>query len=339
MANISGSEYDFTIDPKFNQAMANFKSNHNSLNDPEYTQAFDAYVHKGEEARLNEKGAYNKCGYLCPVEWESMILNNILEMSPMRQLARVQALSGEKFIIPQISKSGWVGETDSGAQKENRSLEFDCGKIYVDVLAPLDFLNDTTNLKTWLAREISTHLAKIESQSFLIGDGVLKPFGLLTYVKGSSQENKHPSGPIKTVSSGHKNCITLDGINRLIDSLPSHFKANACFATNRKTMGYIRNIKDAYGVYLWQPSYVPEKPATLYGYPVVDLPELPDVEVNAYPVLFGDFKQTYSIFDQVGVRILRNNLTPTLHLSFYTTKGVGGGVHNTESMCALRIGE
>ena len=338
MAVISDSESDSALLPTFNQASANFKSEHRSLEDPMYTQAFLAYVHKGEEDGLIKQQAVNNRGYLCPVEWEHTITNKILELSPIRQLARVQTLSKQGLIIPYNIESGWVGESVPQAQKEIRTVAFGWGKIYAKVSASFDFLNDITNLETWLAGEISTAFAQLESQSFLIGDGDSKPFGLMTYIKGSSQENKHPSGPIKTVPSGHENSITLDGIKRLIDSLPRRFHANACFATNRKTMSHIRNIKDANGDYLLQRSHIPGKPATLYGYPVVDLHELPDVAVNAHPVLFGDFKRTYSIFDQVGVRILRGSLTSRLDLSFFTTMGVGGGVLDTESMCALRIG-
>ena len=193
------------------------------------------------------------------------------------------------------------------------------------------------NLESWLSGEVNMEFAKQESLGFLAGDGINKPFGLLTYIEGGAQEKKHPFGPIKKVFSGNANFMTADGLITLIYDLPSEFTANATFAMNRKTMSEIRKFKNVQGDYLWQPSYVAGQPSTLCGFPVVEVPDLPDVAANAHPILFGDFKQTYTVFDRVGVRVLRDPYTNKPFVSFYTTKRVGGGVHNPEPMRALRI--
>lgn len=75
---------------------------------------------------------------------------------------------------------------------------------------------------------------------------------------------------------------------------------------NRKTQGVIRKLKDGQGNYLWQPSLVAGQPATLGGFPVQDVAATPDVAANAIAMLFGDFKQTYTVYDRVGVRVLRD---------------------------------
>lgn len=64
---------------------------------------------------------------------------------------------------------------------------------------------------------------------------------------------------------------------------------------------------------------------------------MPDAVAGATPVLFGDFKRTYTIFDRVGVRVLRDPYTNKPFVLFYTTKRVGGGVHNPEPMRAMKI--
>jgi HK97 family phage major capsid protein len=81
------------------------------------------------------------------------------------------------------------------------------------------------------------------------------------------------------------------------------------------------------------------QPSTLAGFAVQDVAAIPDVAANATAVLFGDFKQTYTVYDRKGVRVLRDPYTNKPYVMFYTTKRVGGGVHNPEPMRALKIAE
>lgn len=44
------------------------------------------------------------------------------------------------------------------------------------------------------------------------------------------------------------------------------------------------------------------------------------------------------MIDRIGVRVLRDPYTNKPFVHFYTTKRVGGGVKNPQSMRALKIG-
>jgi len=70
---------------------------------------------------------------------------------------------------------------------------------------------------------------------------------------------------------------------------------------------------------------------------VTELGDLGNIAANTYPLLFGDFARTYTVFDRIGVRVLRDPYTAKPHVLFYTTKRVGGGVTNPEPMRALKI--
>ena len=314
------------------------------VKDPEYSKAFQAHFKKGEVQASLSKGEDEQGGYLAPVEWDRTITDKLIEISPMRQLATVQSVSGAGFTKLYNmggTTSGWVGESDARPQTGNGSfkpLTFGWGEIYANPGITQQLLDDAViNLETWLAGEVNTEFAKQEGAAFLAGDGVNKPFGLLTYIEGGSNEKKHPFGAIKKVYSGDANFIPADGLISLVYDLPNAFTGNARFAMNRKTTNALRKLKNGNGDYLWQPSYAAGQPATLCGFPLVEIAELPDVAANAHPVLFGDFKQTYTVFDRVGVRMLRDPYTNKPYISFYITKRVGGGVHNPEPMRALRI--
>jgi HK97 family phage major capsid protein len=314
------------------------------LRDAEYTDAFKAHVKKGDINAALNKGADEQGGYLTPIEWDRTITNKLVLISPMRELCQVQSVSKagfSKLFNLGGTASGWVGETDARPQTNTgtfASLAFGSGEIYANPAATQGILDDSEiDLETWLAGEVQTQFAKQEGLAFVSGDGSKKPTGILTYVTGAANAAAHPFGAIEVVNSGAAADITSDGIIDLIYDLPSAFTGNARFTMNRNTQRSVRKLKDGQGNYLWQPSYVAGQPATLAGYPVKEVPDMPDVAANSTPILFGDFQQTYLIVDRIGVRVLRDPYTAKPYVLFYTTKRVGGGLLNPEPMRAMKI--
>ena len=117
----------------------------------------------------------------------------------------------------------------------------------------------------------------------------------------------------------------------------SYTVAPARFTMNRTVQGVVRKLKDGDGTYLWQPSYVAGQPATILGYPVTEMAGMPNLAANALPIAFGDFRRGYLIVDRVGVRVLRDPFTNKPYVHFYTTKRVGGGVVNPETIKVLKM--
>ncbi|WP_331708657.1 phage major capsid protein [Pandoraea sputorum] len=312
--------------------------------DAEYTDAFKAHVKKGDVQAALNKGADDQGGYLTPIEWDRTITNKLVLQSPMRQICQVISVSKagfSKLFNMGGTGSGWVGETDPRPQTSTgtfASLTFGQGEIYANPAATQGILDDAEiDLETWLAGEVDTQFSKQEGPAFAAGDGVKKPTGILTYVTGGANATAHPFGAIGVVNSGAAASITSDGIIDLIYDLPSAFTGNARFTMNRNTQRLVRKLKDGQGNYLWQPSFVAGQPATLAGYPVTEMPDMPDVAANSIPILFGDFHQSYLIIDRIGVRVLRDPYTAKPYVLFYTTKRVGGGLLNPEPMRAMKI--
>ena len=303
----------------------------------------DEIAIKSVKAAVN-KGADDEGGYLAPTEWDRTITDKLVLVSPMRQICGVQSTSKNaytKLFNMGGTGSGWVGET--AARPETATGEFapltiTTGEIYANPGATQQILDDAEiNLESWLAGEVQAEFAKQEGLAFLSGDGANKPKGLLTYITGGANAAAHPFGAITQVNSGAAAAITADGVISIIYDLPSAFTGNARFLMNRKTQGQVRKLKDGQGNYLWQPSYVAGQPATLAGFAVTEVPDMPDVAANANAVMFGDFKQGYLIVDRIGVRVLRDPYTKKPYVLFYTTKRVGGAVVNPECMRALKI--
>lgn len=313
--------------------------------DPEYVGSFKAHMRKGDiQAALN-KGAAEEGGYLAPIEWDRSITGKLKEVSPIREHASVITISGAGFtkvFTDRAIASGWVGETAERPVTGTpgfSTLAFTPGEIYANPSATQQMLDDAAiDLEAWLASEVQSEFSRQENIAFLTGNGVNKPHGLLTYVEGAANANKHPFGAIKTLNSGAAAALTdSDKLIDLIYSLPAEYRANAKFFMNRLSQGSMRKLKDGDGNYLWQPSFQAGQAATLAGHAVVEVADMADIGANAVPVLFGDMASTYLVVDRVGVRVLRDPYTNKPYVSFYTTKRVGGGVQNPDAMRALKV--
>ena len=115
------------------------------------------------------------------------------------------------------------------------------------------------------------------------------------------------------------------------------YRANGRWVMNRKTESAVRKFKDANGNYIWQPGAAAGQPATIFGYPVTEVEDMPDIASNAYAIAFGDFARGYLVVDRVGVRVLRDPYSAKPYVLFYTTKRVGGGVQNFEAIKLMKF--
>lgn len=317
--------------------------------DPEYTAAFKAHMRKGDKAPADIEAAMSRGtdadgGYLAPIEWDRTIGEKLKQISPMRAESRIITISVagfKKYFGDRNVGSGWVGETASRPATTTPQigvLDFTPGELYANPAITQQLLDDAAvDLEKWLGSEVDTEFARQEGIGFTSGDGVNKPYGVLTYVEGAANAARHPYGAIKVTNSGAAAGLTGDGILDLMYSLPSQYAANAKFHMNRLSMGAARKLKDGQGNYLWQPSYASGQPQTLAGAPIVEHPDFPLVAAGNIALLYGDMEATYLVVDRVGIRVLRDPFTNKPFVHFYTTKRVGGGVHDPQPMRALKV--
>jgi len=324
---------------------------------PEYVSAFKEFMRADGKISPEVMAAVEitddaKGGYLAPVEWDRTITDKLKTRSPIRENAQTITISGQGFkrlYNDRVLSSGWVGEKVARPETTTpgfTELSFDVGEMYANPSITQTALDDAAiDLESWLAGEVNFEFARQENIAFLSGDGVNKPFGLLTYVAGAANAAKHPFGAIPVDTTGDGGIGTklaaLGSSDKLYDTiygLDSERSADAKFYMNRKTLGVYRQMKGGDGNYLWQPSYQLGQPSNLAGVPVVDVSGMPEIGADAIIGLYGDMRETYLIINCVGIRLLRDPYTNKPFVMFYTTKRVGGGVQNPEFMRAIKVG-
>ncbi|KKJ75440.1 hypothetical protein WH95_18540 [Kiloniella litopenaei] len=324
-----------------------------------YNDKFNDWFRNGGEALEKELKAANRPGGVmaplaatndvergltAPVEWDRQITDKLKDASEMRMYATAVPVTGAGFkhlYNLRGTSSGWVGETEQRDATHGSAFadyEFSFGEVYANPAATDYVLEDSeTDIAAWISSEIEDEFATQEGIAFVSGDGVKKPKGITQYtstIEGAlAAADRHPLGPIAEVNSGHASQITADGLISLKYAISTRRTSrDTGYFANRNTIAAIRKLKDGDGNYLWQPSYAADRPQTVAGQAMRELSGLPDIAANAIPVLYGDMKQTYRIFDRRGVRLLRDPYTNKPYTMFYTTKRVGGGLWNPEWM-------
>jgi HK97 family phage major capsid protein len=319
--------------------------------DPEHKSAWSAYMRKGDDsglARIDLKslnvGTEAQGGYVAPPELDRLIEQRLMASSPMRQIATVRQTSATVFKKPVSlgAQSGWAAETE--AREETTAptlslLSFPAAELYAMPAATQTLLDDAyADIDEWLADECEASFAAQESAAFVTGDGDGQPKGFLSY--DMIADASHAWDKIGFILSGGAGAFAAsDPADKLIDlvyALKSQFRANARFVMNRRTVSSVRKLKDGDGNYLWRPGASGES-ASLLGYPVTEIEDMPDIAANAFSIAFGDFRRGYLIVDRQGARVLRDPYSQKPYVLFYTTKRVGGGVQNFDAIKVMKF--
>ena len=314
--------------------------------------AIARYMRQGDSTLINElqgkslnAGVDAEGGYLAPEETERAIVKAVRDISPIRQIASVREIGANLFRKPVSiggAAAGWVGETAARVETAASTItavDFPTMELYAMPAASQTLLDDAfIDIEQWLADEVQDEFAAQETQAFVNGDGIARPKGFLSYVK--TPDATRASNEIGYIATGADGAFGANPADKLLDLIyapKQSYRAGGRFVLNRRTLSQIRKFKDADGNYLWQPGVGAGQPSTLFGYPVSETEEMPDVGAGAFAVAFGDFARHYLIVDRQGVKILRDPYSAKPYVLFYTTKRVGGGVQDFAAVKLLKF--
>lgn len=300
-----------------------------------YLRTGDDSAISGRELKSLNTGTGSEGGHVAPPELDRLIEARLMAASPMRQIATVRQTSAGIYKKPVGlgAAAQWVGEEAARPQTAVTGLdllEFPAGELYAMPAATQALLEDAyADIDAWLADEVEIAFAAQESAAFVSGNGVAKPKGFLAY--DIVADSAHVWGKIGSVAGDLTEEDAADQLIDLIYAPKSQFRANGRFVMNRRTVSTVRKLKDGDGRYLWQPGSGGEA-ATVMGYPVTEMEDMPDIGEGNAAIAFGDFKRFYLIADRQGARVLRDPYSAKPYVLFYTTKRVGGGVQNFDAV-------
>lgn len=309
-------------------------SNDNQANDNLDTKAFAEFLRSGEIDRKALTVAGDAPGHvLAPEERSSEFIRNLVEFSPVRAIADVRSTGSHTVILPKrltITNAKWKGEAVASEASEPT---FDQAEIAVKELTT------HVDIGNWLIEdaqhdveaEVRLALAEDfgakEGLAFVNGNAAVEPKGFMT------------EAGIAQSLNGHAANLSADALISLMYALPAIYRNRGTWAMNGTTLATIRKLKDGQGNYLWQPSYQAGQPETILGRPVVELIDMPDIAANAFPVIFGDFKAGYRIYDRIELAIRPNPylLATEGLVRFHARRRVGSGVVRNDVFRKLKM--
>lgn len=290
-------------------------------------------------------------GFFATTDFMDELQAYSLLIDPMRSICRVQRTSGEKVQMPSLANDAsayWATEQSSFTDSNDPTVSM----INIPVheirgllkISEQNLEDSLFDLPGFIKERLGMKFAQTEGTSFISGNGNGKPRGLLSYtIKASSSYSGGSAGKnnvtdaIPYVASGVAANITADNVLNVAMDLKEVYDKNATYIFTRATLNTIRLFKDSQNRPLWQPFASDTLPGTIYNRPYKEMPSMPEIAANAYPIAVGDFKH-YMIVDRITLNLRQlNELYAAAGLvAFIARKRVGGDLLLPEAIRLLK---
>jgi len=163
------------------------------------------------------------------------------------------------------------------------------------------------------------------------GDGALKGQGFLTLDEWSG--STYERGKLEQVDSGAVDTVTALGLKALQNSLLEEYQSNAVWVMRRSTWGAVIALQNGINDFQLNFNSLREgDPLILLGKRVILMDDMPDLEAASLSIAYGDFGMGYTIVEQPGFRVIRDDVTDKGKIKLYTYKFIGSAVTSFDSI-------
>lgn len=269
---------------------------------------------------------------LAPEDTTREFIRNLVEWSPIRSIADVRTTSSHTVSIPKrlsITNAVWAGETTASTESE---------PTFGEISLPIRNLTTHVDISDWQVEDsdvaesevrlaLAEDFGKKEAAAFVNGAGALQPEGFMT------------NADVEQTLNGHASNLSADALITLMYAMPATYRNRGTWLMNGTVLAAIRKLKDSSGAYIWQQSYALGQPETILGRPVMEAKEMADPAANAFPIVFGDFKSAYRIYDRVDLIVKPNPylLATEGKVRFHARRRVGAAVVRPDALRKLKM--
>lgn len=275
-------------------------------------------------------------GYLTHVELDRQMIKLVHEVSPIRSLASIRSTGSKSMRIvirDTIPEAFFEGESEA-VQQGNPTWDEDemfTFRLGIQLQVTLDqLMNSEFSMESDLFSDTSLGMAQKEGIKFVLGTGHKQPEGFLV-----DSRMVGTGIPRDTAVVG---AIDADSILLLQGDLKKGY--NPGFGLNRKTLATLRTLKGTTNDhYLWSPALDGGVTNMLAGSPYTVIPDMPDIALGSFPLIYADWPRMYRILDRTGMAVVRDELTAADQaiVKFTFHKWLNGQVVNPEAGIVLRV--
>ena len=277
---------------------------------------------------LSRGSATSSGGFFLPAGSDEKLGKAIRKESIFRNLATViNAYSGSSRIFAKDCSdlAAWIPEGEAipiyDVMNDFTRYPVDAHKLAAFVKLDEDFVHDASfDIEDYLIKRLARNFARAEDASFLNGNGLSAPTGIL--------DREH--GAAVGVSC---DTITFDDVIRLFFSLDSEYRKNAVWMMNDETALTLRLLKDESGNSLWNHSN-----DTILGKAVVIANDMPSADSGNTPILFGDFSYYWIVCrSPVSVRTLKERFIALGQIGYLAMEFMDAKLIRRDAIHALKI--
>lgn len=327
----------------------------------EHKAAFIDYMRKGSnggaESRLYDlqtKAADVRTstgasgGFALPKEIADQVYKMILDISPIRSIARV-VTTGTTDYHQVVNRGGlaaeWVGEvgtrTLATATPDYGDVAPTFGELSAVPEATRHSINDLFfDVEAELVRDGAERFAIAEGIAFISGSGTNQPTGFLTGTPVVTGDASRAFGVLQYVATGQAAALSANPWDQLKDilyALKAGYRQSASWVMNSLVLAAHAKVKDTTGQYLLTPAVREGDPDTMLGKRIVVAEDMPNIGAGTFPIACGDFSRGYLIADIPGMWMVRDEVTKVGWVRFPMAKRVGGRVLDSAAIKLLRV--
>ena len=271
-------------------------------------------------------------GYLAPKEISSEFIRDLTLQSPVRSVASVRSTGRTSVMYPTRTSITDAKSKDEKEASEESGVTFGQKEIVIKKMTTHVDLSNELLADSGGAAEAEVRLAlsedfgRKEGAQAVNGNGGLELDGFM----------KHPD--IAAFANGHASDLSATALIQMQYAVPTLYANNGVYAMTRKTLGVAMSLTDENGRPLWQASLQVGQPSMLCGRPVIELPDMPEVAGNDFPIVFGDFTG-YRLVDReiLAVKVNPYTLMEKDMTRFFAVRRLGGGVIQPKKFVKLKM--
>jgi len=313
------------------------------------------------EQKVLVSAAADLGGFFAGTDLSDKFIQKLFLVSPMRSLADVQPIGGEKLLIPSEGATDtnifWLDEQTGYQASPDPNLgmiEIWARELNGYLKLSRQNLEDSVfDIEAFILKRLTRQFAQKEGTAFISGNGVARPEGILTIAALAS------FGGMNGVTTTDATNFTIQPTDliQLMHAGKSRYRATGTWLMSNATIGACRLFADLQQRPLWQ-LFGDSFQETLFGRPIVEMPDLPNpTAVLTTPstgvvggqakftasqlgvVFFGDFSQGYQIVDRVGLtfQTLKELYAIQNQVAYLARMRVGGKVVLPEAISVLKI--
>lgn len=246
-----------------------------------------------EKLQVLVEGTGARGGFLVPDDYANMLVEDIRDMSVMRNIADVMTTTSDTLRLPNLASRPQASFRAEGAVKSTSTVGFGENVFTPYSLATIIPLSNELvadavlgvngNIVNKVSELAATAISEREERAFWAGSGTGEPTGMSTYSVG-------------TMSGGFTATSQADALISTYFRLPQGYRNKAVFVMNSGTLERVRSLKDSNNNYLLGTLNGTAQP-TILGRPVYE-----SNNIAGGTVYFGDFSY-YVIVDREGVQV------------------------------------